>query len=69
MREAKTIVQKFGVRGMHIYIPSDVRKDSLNPLKVGDEVMVSVDGEKLIVMPVRAAKQETDTPRPIHGSD
>lgn len=66
MREARTIVQKFGVKGMHVYIPSDVRKDSLNPLRVGDEVTVSVDGEKLMVTPVQVAKHETGVSRPDH---
>lgn len=67
MQEAKTKVQKFGLRGMHIYIPADVRKDSLNPLTIGDEVMVSVDGEKMMIVPVYAAKQKTDTHSPSFG--
>lgn len=68
MQEAKTKVQKFGVGGMHIYIPADVRKDSLFPLKLGDEVIVSVDGRKLMVTPVSAAKREAGEPGPIHGT-
>ena len=48
-KQAKTKVGKFGVEGMHIYIPADVRKDSQNPISVGDEVMVSIDGNRLIV--------------------
>jgi hypothetical protein len=48
-KQAKTKVGKFGVEGMHIYIPADVRKDSQNPISVGDEVMVSIDGKRLIV--------------------
>ncbi|KAB2948460.1 MAG: hypothetical protein MPEBLZ_01785 [Candidatus Methanoperedens nitroreducens] len=59
MKEAKTKIQKFGATGIHIYIPSDVRKDSQNPLKAGDEVMVSVDGKKMTITPVDAAKQKT----------
>lgn len=69
MHEEKIIVQKFGIRGMRICTPSDVQKDFSNSLKVGDEVMVSVGGEKPIVMPVLAIKQETYTLGPIHGND
>jgi hypothetical protein len=36
---------------------------------MGDEVMVSADGENLILMPVSAIKQETYTSVPIHGSN
>jgi bifunctional DNA-binding transcriptional regulator/antitoxin component of YhaV-PrlF toxin-antitoxin module len=59
-KQAKTKVQKFGVGGMHIYIPADVRKDSQNPLSVGDEVIVSVDGRKLIVQPISTAEHRTN---------
>lgn len=57
--KAETKIQKFGTNGMTIHIPADVRKDSRNPLRVGDTVIVSVDGTKLTVMPVSAAKRET----------
>lgn len=51
-KQAKTKVGKFGVEGMHIYIPADVRKDSQNPISVGDEVMVTIDGDRLIVQKI-----------------
>lgn len=53
-KQAKTKVGRFGVEGMHIYIPADVRKDSQNPISVGDEVMVSIDGDRLIVKKISA---------------
>ncbi len=39
----------FGQGGMNIHIPADIRKDSQNPLNVGDKVMVSIEGQRLIV--------------------
>lgn len=48
-KQARTKILRFGSSGMHIYIPADVRKDSLNPFKIGDEVVVSVDGKTLTV--------------------
>lgn len=51
--QAKTKIQKFGDRGMHIYIPSTVREDSQNPLKIGSTAIVSVDGKKMIIEPVQ----------------
>lgn len=48
-KQAKTKIQKFGDRGMHIYVPATVRDDSQNPLKIGDTVMVIIDGHRLLV--------------------
>jgi hypothetical protein len=53
--KAKAKVQKFGDGGMHIYVPATVREDSQNPLKIGAEVMVSVDGERMIIEPFEEA--------------
>jgi hypothetical protein len=59
---ADTIVQKSGVNGMRLNVPAIVRTDSQNPIKIGDTVKVSIDGKKLTVTPVPAAKQETGVP-------
>lgn len=32
-----------------LYIPSDVRKDSTFPFKVGESVKVRIDGKRLVV--------------------
>jgi hypothetical protein len=48
-KEAESRIQKFGRDGMHVYIPATVRSDSQNPLKVGDTVLVSVDGQKMTI--------------------
>jgi hypothetical protein len=36
-----------------LYIPADVRKDSLFPFKVGERVRIRIDRRKLIVDKVR----------------
>lgn len=38
--------------GVHIYIPADVRKDSQNPIHPGDVVMVTIDGDRLMVQKI-----------------
>ncbi|MCE8425818.1 MAG: AbrB/MazE/SpoVT family DNA-binding domain-containing protein [Candidatus Methanoperedens sp.] len=50
--QAKSKVVKFGHGGIHIYVPADVRKDSQNRIHAGDEVIVSIDGERLIVQKI-----------------
>ncbi len=52
----KTKIQKFGDGGMHIYIPSTVREDSQNPFKIGDTVLISVDGKKMTIEPTQEVK-------------
>ncbi len=52
--QGKTKVVKTDGGGVHIYIPADVRKDSQNPIHAGDEVMVSIDGDRLIVKKISA---------------
>jgi antitoxin component of MazEF toxin-antitoxin module len=70
MIEGFSKIQKFGIKGMHIYIPSDVRKDSQNPLKVGDDVKITVDGEKMTITPVqRRQAEETGALSPIIHRD
>lgn len=48
-KQGKSTVTSFGQGGMNIHIPADIRKDSQNPLNVGDKVMVSIEGQRLIV--------------------
>jgi len=50
--KGKSKIQKFGKGGMHVYIPATVREDSQNPLKVGNTVLISVDGNKMTIEPV-----------------
>lgn len=58
MLTANATIQGFGNRGMRICIPAAIRSDSQFPMKIGDSVQVSIDGRKLTVTPVSAAKQE-----------
>jgi len=53
MKQATSKVTNTGEGGMHVYIPSKVRNDSQNPLKVGDKILVSVDGQKMTLEPIR----------------
>jgi len=52
-KQANSKIQKFGRKGMHIYIPATVKEDSQNPFKVGDIVSVSVDGTRMVIEPVQ----------------
>lgn len=61
---AKTKIQKFGKGGMHVYIPATIREDSQNPLRVGNDVVISVDGERMTIAPVQPAKTETGVATP-----
>jgi hypothetical protein len=36
-----------------LYIPSDLRKDSAFPFRVGEKVRIRIDGKRLIVEKVR----------------
>ena len=53
--QGKSKVVEFGGGGIHIYIPADVRKDSQNRIHAGDEVMVSIDGERLIIQKISSS--------------
>lgn len=50
-KQRRSRITKSGVSGMQIYIPADVRKDSQNPFKVGDEVIVKIDKGTLVIEP------------------
>jgi bifunctional DNA-binding transcriptional regulator/antitoxin component of YhaV-PrlF toxin-antitoxin module len=52
--QGKTKVVQTEGGGVHIYIPADVRKDSQNPIHPGDVVMVTIDGDRLIVKKISA---------------
>lgn len=54
-KQGKTKVSRFGNGGMQIHVPAAVRKDEQNPIHMGDEVMVSIDGERLIVQKLSTA--------------
>ena len=51
MKSDKSKVQKFCDGGKHIYVPTTVREDPQNSLKVGDTVTVSNYGKKIIIDP------------------
>ncbi|MCX9085873.1 MAG: hypothetical protein OIN87_13865 [Candidatus Methanoperedens sp.] len=50
--QGKTKVSGFGYGGMQIHVPAAVRKDSQNPINMGDMVMVTIDGDRLIVQKI-----------------
>lgn len=52
-------MQRFGHAGMHVYVPSVLRTDSLNPLKIGDAVLIRVDGKSMIITPKEERKEAT----------
>lgn len=54
-KQGKTKVSRFGNGGMQIHVPAAVRKDAQNPIHSGDVVMVSIDGERLIVQKISTA--------------
>jgi hypothetical protein len=62
MKQATSKVTNTGEGGMHVYIPSKVRNDSQNPLKVGDKILVSVDGQKMTLEPIREWKMRVEEP-------
>jgi antitoxin component of MazEF toxin-antitoxin module len=46
------IVRKHGNGGMMIYIPLHLRIDSRNPLVIGQDITIAVDGERMIITPI-----------------
>jgi hypothetical protein len=50
--QGKTKVVQTEGGGVHIYIPADVRKDSPDPIHAGDVVMVTIDGDRLMVQKI-----------------
>jgi hypothetical protein len=38
-----------GHDGLTIYVPRDLKVDSLNPIKPGDKISITVDGKKMII--------------------
>jgi len=51
-KQGKTKVSRFGRAGMQIHVPAAVMKDSQNPIQMGDVVMVTIDGDRLIVQKI-----------------
>jgi bifunctional DNA-binding transcriptional regulator/antitoxin component of YhaV-PrlF toxin-antitoxin module len=51
-KQGNSKVSGFGDGGMQIHIPAAVRKDSQNPIHMGDMVMVTIDGDRLIVQKI-----------------
>ena len=51
-KQKKSKVSQFGEGGMQIHIPAAVRKDPQNPIHMGDYVMVTIEGDRLIVQKI-----------------
>ena len=51
-KQGDTKVSRFGNGGMQIHVPAAVRKDSQNPIHMGDVVRVTIDGDRLIVQKI-----------------
>lgn len=66
--EGLTKIQKSGKNGIQVHIPAAVRIDSQNPIKLGDEVIVKIDGEKMIIVPARA-RQDAEITRSAHNRE
>ncbi|MCE8428531.1 MAG: hypothetical protein J5U19_09110 [Candidatus Methanoperedens sp.] len=51
-KQGNSKVSGFGDGGMQIHILAAVRRDSQNPIHKGDMVMVTIDGDRLIVQKI-----------------
>jgi bifunctional DNA-binding transcriptional regulator/antitoxin component of YhaV-PrlF toxin-antitoxin module len=52
LKQGNSKVPGFGGGGMQIHIPAAVRKDPQNPIHMGDMVMVTIDGDRLILQKI-----------------
>ncbi|MBC2746232.1 MAG: hypothetical protein HF975_04350 [ANME-2 cluster archaeon] len=44
-----TRAKKTGHDGLSIYIPKDLKVDSKNPIHSGDDISITVDGQKMVI--------------------